>query len=121
MRVGEYAKDVLLQMPRQHLAQFGFRIRLLAEVWTAMAGGPAIDEQYNARWGPNAVRPKSEAAAQGASGGSAPPLDPNDAGFDPNDLPPASSAADAQPQASRPSQMLDWDDLDDDEEEFYGR
>jgi hypothetical protein len=86
-----------------------------------MAGGPAIDEQYDARWGPNAVRPKSEAAQGASAGGSAPPLDPNDAGFDPNDLPPASWTADAQPRASRPSQMLDWDDLDDDEEEFYGR
>ena len=84
-----------------------------------MAGGPAIDDQYDARWGPNAVRPKSSASAGGVSGGSAPPLDPNDADFDPNDLPPASSSANARP--SRPSQMLDWDELGDDEEEFFGR
>jgi hypothetical protein len=84
-----------------------------------MASGPAIDEQYDARWGPDAVHPKSTVAAHDASGGSASPLDPNDADFDPNDLPPAVSTAYAQP--SRPYQMLDWDDLDDDEEEFFGR
>ena len=84
-----------------------------------MASSPAIDEQYDARWGPDAVLPESASAAQGASGGSAAPLDPNDADFDPNDLLPAGSTTEAQ--LSRPSQMLDWDDLDDDEEEFYGR
>jgi hypothetical protein len=80
-----------------------------------MASGPAIDEQYDARWGPSAAHPSSTAAAHDASGG--PPPD-----FDPNDLPPAGSTSYVQPsQASRPSQMLDWDDLDDDEEEFFGR
>jgi len=78
-----------------------------------MASGPAIDEQYEARWGSGAALLKSIAAAQSGS------LDPSDADFDPNDLAPTGSIPDAQP--SRPSQMMDWDDLDDDEEEFYGR
>ena len=94
----------------------GFKFRLLAEVWTTMASGPAIDEQYEARWGSGAALLKSAAAAQSAAGGS---LDPSDADFDPNDLAPTGSITGAQP--SRPSQMTDWDDLDDDEEEFYGR
>jgi hypothetical protein len=81
-----------------------------------MASGPAIDEQYEARWGSGAALLKSVAAAQSAAGGS---LDPSDADFDPNDLAPTGSRADAQP--SRPGQFTDWDDLDDDEEEFYGR
>jgi len=87
-----------------------------------MASGPAIDEQYDARWGPDAVHPESTAAAHDPSGGPPPPLDPNDADFDPNDLPPAGSTSYVQPpRPSGPSQMLDWDDLDDDEEEFFGR
>lgn len=84
----------------------------------AMASGPAIDEQYSARWGADAGR-VSTIATQSASGGSAPSADPGDVDFDPNDLAPTGWAAAAQP--SRPSQMMDWDDLDDDEEEFYGR
>ena len=116
MRAGEWAEYVQLAPSPQHLAQSGFQIRLLAEVWTAMASGPAIDEQYDARWGSGAALLKSAAAARGAAGGS---LDPSDADFDPNDLAPTGSIVDAQP--SRPSQMIDWDDLDDDEEEFYGR
>jgi hypothetical protein len=95
------------------------QIRLLAQVWTAMASGPAIDEQNDAQWGSNAALLKSAAAAQSSSGGSALLPDPSDADFDPNNLAPAGPIADVQP--SRPSQMMDWDDLDDDEEEFYGR
>jgi hypothetical protein len=84
-----------------------------------MASGPAIDEQYNARWGPHAVGIKSAAVAGSSSRGSAP--DPGDADFDPNDLAPAGSIAVAQSSRARPSQMRDWDDLDEDEEEFYER
>jgi hypothetical protein len=83
-----------------------------------MASDLAIDEQYNTRWGASAVR-VSAAAAQSSSGGLAPSADPCDVDFDPNDLAPTGSTAAAQP--SRPSQMVDWDDLDDDEEEFFGR
>jgi hypothetical protein len=83
-----------------------------------MASDLAIDEQYNTRWGANAVR-VSAVAAQSAPGGSAPSADPGDVDFDPNDLAPAGSTAAVQP--SRLGQMMDWDDLDDDEEEFYGR
>ncbi|KAI0256849.1 hypothetical protein BJV78DRAFT_1167398 [Lactifluus subvellereus] len=96
----------------------GNESRLLAEMWMTMASGPAIDEQYGARWGADAAR-VSAIATQSASGGSAPSADPGDVDFDPNDLAPTGWAAAAQP--SRPSQMMDWDDLDDDEEEFYGR
>jgi len=96
----------------------GNESRLLAEMWMAIASGRAIDEQYGARWGADAAR-VSEIAAQSASGGSAPSADPGDVDFDPNDLAPTGWAAAAQPH--RPSQMMDWDDLDDDEEEFYGR
>jgi hypothetical protein len=78
-----------------------------------MASGPAIDDQADARWGSGATLPNS------ASSGWALPPGPRDMDFDPNDLAPAGSwAASAQP--SRPCQMMDWDDLDD-EEEFYGR
>jgi len=90
----------------------GNESRMLAEVWTAMASGPAIDEQFNARWGPHAVDIKSTVAAGSSSG---------DMDFDPNDLAPAGSIAVAQSSRARPSQMRDWDDLDDDEEEFYDR
>jgi len=85
-----------------------------------MAGGPAIDEQYNARWGPNAVGIKSAVAAGSSSRGSA-LHSAGDVDFDPNNLAPAGSIAGAQSSRARPSQMRDWDDLDDDEEEFYGR
>jgi hypothetical protein len=84
-----------------------------------MASGPAIDEQYNTpRRG---TVEKSETAAQGASGGSSLLPDPGDVDFDPNDLAPSGSGSTAVAQPSRPNQMMDWDDLDDDEEEFYSR
>ncbi|KAI0006174.1 hypothetical protein BJV74DRAFT_802632 [Russula compacta] len=92
----------------------GNESRLLAEMWTAMASGPAIDEQNNARWGADAAPLKSAATTQSASA-----VDLGDVDFDPNDLAPSGSMAVAQ--RSGPSQMMDWDDLDDDEEEFYGR
>lgn len=85
--------------------------RLLAEMWSTMASGPAIDDQADARWGSGVTLPNS------ASSGSA--LPPGDVDFDPNDLAPAGWAASAQ--SSQPCQMLDWDDLDDEEDEFYGR
>jgi hypothetical protein len=81
-------------------------------MWTSMASGPAIDEQYDARWGSGAPLPKSAASKPALLPG------PGDVDFDPNDLAPAGSSAVAQP--SQLSQMVDWDDLDDDEE-FYGR
>jgi hypothetical protein len=87
--------------------------RLLAEMWTSMASGPAIDDQADARWGPGATLPKS------ASSGSALPSGPCGVDFDPNDLAPAGSEG-ASAKTSRPCQMMDWDDLDD-EDEFYGR
>ena len=87
--------------------------RLLAEMWTSMASGLAIDDQADARWGPGATLPNS------TSSGSSLPPGLRDVDFDPNDLAPAGSVA-ASAQSSRPCQMLDWDDLDD-EEEFYGR
>jgi len=83
-------------------------------MWTSMASGQGIDDQNDARWGPNATPQKS------ASSGSALLPGPGDVDFDPNDLAPAGSVA-ASAQSSRPCQMMDWDDLDDDEEEFYGR
>jgi hypothetical protein len=89
-------------------------IRLLAEMWTSMASGPAIDDQADARWGSGATLPKS------GSSGSALLPGPGDVGFDPNDLAPAGSVA-TSAQPSRPCQMMDWDDLDDDDEEFFGR
>ena len=88
--------------------------RLLAEMWTSMAGGPAIDDQPDERWSSSATLPKS------ASSGSALLPRPDDVDFDPNDLAPAGSVA-ASAQPSRPCQMMDWDDLDDEEDEFYGR
>ena len=88
--------------------------RLLAEMWTSMASGPGIDDQNDARWGPSATLPKS------ASSGSALLPGPSDVDFDPNDLAPAGSVA-ASARSSRPCQMMDWDELDDEEEEFYGR
>jgi hypothetical protein len=95
--------------------------RRLAEMWMSMAGDSAIDEQCEARWGANAV-PVSSATAQIASGSrsaAARSADPSDVDFDPNDLAPTGWTTAAQP--SRPSQMMDWDELDDEEEEFYGR
>lgn len=83
-------------------------------MWTAMASGPAIDDQADARWGSGATLLKA------ASSGSALLPGPRDVDFDPNDLAPAGSVA-ASAQPSRPCQMLDWDDLDDDDDEFYGR
>ncbi|KAI9507364.1 hypothetical protein F5148DRAFT_120411 [Russula earlei] len=95
----------------------GNESRLLAAMWSSMASGPAIDEQYEARWGVNAV------AIRPAAGGSlaelAPPLDPGDVTFDPNDLAPVSSITEGQTR--RRVQMMEWDDLDDEEEEFYDR
>lgn len=80
-----------------------------------MASGPAIDEQNNARWGADAAPLKSAATTQSVS------VDLGDMDFDPNDLAPSGSGSIAVAQRSGPSQMMDWDDLDDDEEEFYGR
>jgi len=91
----------------------GNESRLLAEAWSSMASGPAIDEQNDARWGPGATHPKSASSVSGFLPGL------GDADFDPNDLAPTGSTAVARP--SQPSQMADWDDLDDDEDEFYGR
>ena len=79
-----------------------------------MASGPPIDDQADARWGSDATLPKP------ASSGSARLPRPGDADFDPNDLAPAGSVT-VSAQTSRPCQMLDWDDLDDEEDEFYGR
>ena len=79
-----------------------------------MASGPAIDDQADARWGSSATLPKSTPSGSALLPG------PDDVDFDPNDLAPAGSVA-ASTQPSRPCQMADWDDLDDDEEEFYGR
>ncbi len=87
--------------------------RLLAEMWTAMASGPAIDEQYDARWGSARSTPVS-----GAVSGLSTPLDADHGELDPNDLAPMGSEAAVQPPKS---QWKEWDDLDDDEEEFYGR
>ena len=83
-------------------------------MWSSMASGPAIDDQSDARWGSGATLSKS------ASGGSALPVGLGDVDFDPNDLAPAGSLS-TSAQPSRPRQMMDWDDLDDEEEEFYGR
>jgi hypothetical protein len=85
--------------------------RLLAEMWATMAGGPAIDDQADVRWGSGATLPKS------ASSGSALVPGPD---FDPNDLAPTGSVA-ASAQPSRPCQMMDWDELDDSEDEFFSR
>lgn len=87
--------------------------RLLAEVWSSMASGPAIDEQNDARWGPGAKTSKSASSVSGFPPGL------GDVDFDPNDLAPTGSTTVARP--SQLSQMADWDDLDDDEDEFYGR
>ncbi len=85
-------------------------------MWTSMASGPAIDDQNDARWGSGATLLKP------VSSGSTLRPGPGDVDFDPNDLAPGGSmAAVAQSSSSRPCQMTDWDDLDDDEEEFYGR
>ena len=83
-------------------------------MWASMAGGPAIDDQNDVRWGSGATFFKS------ASSGSALVPGPGDVDFDPNDLAPAGSVA-ASAQPSRPCQMKDWDDLDDEEEEFFCR
>ena len=80
-----------------------------------MASGPAIDDQPDARWGSSATIPNS------APSGSTLLPGPHDEDFDPNDLAPAGSVAASAAQPSRPCQMVDWDDLDDEEEEFYGR
>jgi hypothetical protein len=77
-----------------------------------MASGPAIDDQYDARWGSGAPLVKEAPKSASRPG-------PDDADFDPNDLAPVGPTGVAQP--SQPNQMVDWDDLDDDEEEFYGR
>jgi len=81
-----------------------------------MANGPAIDDQADARWGSSA----SATLPKSASSGSALLPGPDDVDFDPNDLAPTGSVA-ALAQPSRPCQMVDWDDLDDEEEEFFGR
>ena len=84
-------------------------------MWTSLASGPAIDDQYDARWGSGAPLPKSAPNRPALPG-------PGDVDFDPNDLPPTGSTwgSTAVARPSLLSQMGDWDDLDD-EEEFYGR
>ncbi|KAH9005310.1 hypothetical protein EDB86DRAFT_2882847 [Lactarius hatsudake] len=93
----------------------GNESRLLAEMWTAMASGPAIDEQYDARWGSDTSR---STPVSGAASGLSTPLDADHEEFDPNDLAPMGSEAVVQPPKS---QWKEWDDLSDDEEGFYGR
>ncbi|KAI9437821.1 hypothetical protein BJY52DRAFT_1325281 [Lactarius psammicola] len=93
----------------------GNESRLLAEMWTAMASGPPIDEQYDARWGSDTAR---STPVSGAASGVSTPLDADHEELDPNDLAPMGSEAAVQPPKS---QWKEWDDLDDDEEEFYGR
>jgi hypothetical protein len=78
-----------------------------------MSSGPGIDDQYDARWGSGAPLIKAAPSEPALRPG------PGDLDFDPNDLAPAGPTAVAQP--SQPNRMVDWDDLDDDEEEFYGR
>ncbi|KAI0273444.1 hypothetical protein BC834DRAFT_853839 [Gloeopeniophorella convolvens] len=99
----------------------GNESRLLAEMWTAMASGPAIDEQYSARWGADAVPSASKTPGAGTASGSraSAVLDPGDPDFDPNDLAPVGVSGLAQP--SRAEQYDSWDELDDDEEEHYAR
>ncbi len=113
MRVGELQERLGRAIPRRQILLNPDFNRLLAEMWTSMASGPAIDEQNDARWGSGVTLSKA------ASSGSALLPRPVDVDFDPNDLAPAGSMA-AAAQPSRPSQMMDWDDLDDEEEEFYG-
>ena len=112
-RVGEWQEDPDVPFHGRILLNPDLN-RLLAEMWTSMASGPAIDDQADARWGSSATLPKP------ISSGSALPPGPDDVDFVPHDLAPAGSVA-ASGLPSRPCQMVDWDDLDDDEEEFYGR
>lgn len=91
----------------------GNESRLLAEMWTAMASGLAIDEQYDARWGSDkATSTPVSATALGVST----PLNAGGEEPDPNDLAPMGSEAAVQPKC----QWREWDDLSDDEE-YYGR
>jgi len=71
--------------------------RLLAEMWTTMASGLTIDEQYDARWGSD--KPSSTPVSTSASGVST-PLNTNGEEFDPNDLAPMSSKTAVQPKKS---------------------
>jgi hypothetical protein len=82
-------------------------------MWTTMASGLTIDEQYDARWGSD--KPRSTPVSASASGVST-PLNTGGEELDPNDLAPMSSEAAAQPK----SQWTEWDDLDDDDG-YYGR
>lgn len=91
--------------------------RLLAEMWTTMASGLTIDEQYDARWGSD--KPRSTPASASASGVST-PLNMDGEEFDPNDLAPMSSEAAVQPNVQPKSRWTEWDDLDDDDG-YYGR
>ena len=79
-----------------------------------MASGPAIDDQNDSRWSSGAILPNSTSSESALLPGT------GDVDFDPNDLAPAGSVA-ASAQPSGPCQMMDWDDLDDEEDEFYGR
>ncbi|SRR6266404_4354312 len=81
--------------------------RLLAEMWTAMASGPAIDEQYDARWGSDRSTPVSGSTSVST------PLNAGNEELDPNDLAPMSSGAAVRPPQT--NQWKEWDDLDDDE------
>jgi hypothetical protein len=84
-------------------------------MWTAMASGLAIDEQYDARWGSDIARSTSVSAASGVST----PLDANGEELDPNDLAPMGSEATVQPSAN--NHWKEWDDDDDDDDGFYVR
>ena len=81
-------------------------------MWTAMASGLAIDEQYDARWGSNTVRSTSVS-------GVSTPLDANGEELDPNDLAPMGSEAPVQSSAKN-NQWKEWDELDDDDDGYYG-
>ncbi|KAF8274876.1 hypothetical protein EI94DRAFT_1711916 [Lactarius quietus] len=92
----------------------GNESRLLAEMWTAMASGVAIDEQYDARWGSGTAR---STPASGAVSGVSTPLNGDGEELDPNDLAPMGPGATVQPKCQ---QWSEWDDLSDGEE-YYGR
>jgi hypothetical protein len=91
--------------------------RLLAEMWTAMASGLAIDEQYDARWGSD--KATSTPVSVTVSGVST-PLNADGEELDPNDLAPMGLEAAVQPNVQPKSQYTEWDDLSDDDG-YYGR
>lgn len=82
-------------------------------MWTTMASGLAIDEQYDARWGSDkATSTPVSATASGVST----PRNADGEELDPNDLAPMGSEAAVQPE----SQWREFDDLSDDDG-YYGR